>query len=334
MRERGPSAVAGETFESLTVVIGDHDACVERESLGPGAEAVGAAHDVRGGGGGGTPGGGGLGLDLREQVGAWIGVGVGVVVAGLVGDAARDAADDAIEDREEVGAGRRGQAREREAVVGSRSEDAVGDEEVEVDVEIDQAAEAPDEGDGAGLWCGEVAGARDAALPGGDGADDEAADPGGPGGVAGEPQTQRLGQGQDPLTVGRAGQDVIDEVRYRVGHAARGTRRADAAAFTREGDEDLVGAGLAADAGEAVGKEATAQVGGELAVDVAGQAATVGVAELGEQGLGVARDEFVQDGALGGAPLVAAGQRLIRRRRIYGTDPAWDAPLNILAGDL
>jgi hypothetical protein len=59
-----------------------------------------------------------------------------------------------------------------------------------------------------------------------------------------------------------------------------------------------------------VGKEATAQVGGELAVDVAGQAATVGIAELGEQGLGVARDELVQDGALGGAPLVAAGQRL------------------------
>jgi hypothetical protein len=86
---------------------------------------------------------------------------------------------------------------------------------VEVDVEIDQAAEALDEGDGAGLWCGEVAGARDAALPGGDGADDEAADPGGPGGVAGEPQTQRLGQGQDPLTVGRAGQDVI-ESRYRL----------------------------------------------------------------------------------------------------------------------
>ena len=64
-----------------------------------------------------------------------------------------------------------------------------------------QAAEALDEGDGAGLWCGEVAGARDAALPGGDGADDEAADPGGPGGVAGEPQTQRLGQGQEMRSV-------------------------------------------------------------------------------------------------------------------------------------
>jgi hypothetical protein len=55
--------------------------------------------------------GGGLGLNLREPVGAWIEVAGGVVVAGLVGDAARDAADDASEDREEVGAGGRGTAR-------------------------------------------------------------------------------------------------------------------------------------------------------------------------------------------------------------------------------
>jgi len=121
---------------------GDHDTCVQREAPGPRAEAVGAAHDVGGGGGRGAPGGDGLGLNLREQVGAWIEVAGGVVVAGLVGDAARDAADDAIEDREEVGAGGRGQEREREAVVGGRGEDAVRDEEVEVDVEIDQAAKA------------------------------------------------------------------------------------------------------------------------------------------------------------------------------------------------
>ena len=47
--EHGPSAVAGETFESLAIVIDDHDACVQRATLGPRAEAVGAAHDVGGG---------------------------------------------------------------------------------------------------------------------------------------------------------------------------------------------------------------------------------------------------------------------------------------------
>jgi hypothetical protein len=60
-----------------------------------------------------------------------------------------------------------------------------------------------------------------------------------------------------------------------------------------------------------------AQVGGEFAVDVAGQAATIGLAELGEQGLGVARDELVQDGALGGAPLVAAGRAVRRAGRAF-----------------
>jgi len=49
--ERGPCAVAGETFERLAIVIGDHDTCVQREAPGPRAEAVGAAHDVGGGGG-------------------------------------------------------------------------------------------------------------------------------------------------------------------------------------------------------------------------------------------------------------------------------------------
>jgi hypothetical protein len=44
-----------------------------------------------------------------------------------------------------------------------------------------------------------------------------------------------------------------------------------------------------------VGEQTTAQVGGELAADMAEQATTVGVAQLGEQGLGVARDELVQD---------------------------------------
>jgi hypothetical protein len=196
-----PSAVAGEAFERLAVVIGDHDACVQgwrRTGDGPRAEAVGAAHDVGGGGvcvGGGPPGGGSLGLDLREQVGAWIEVAGGGVGAGLVGDAARDAVDDAIEDREEVGAGGRGQEREREAVVGGRGEDAVGDEEVEVNVEIDQAAETLDEDDGTGLWCGEAAGARDAALPSTDRADDEATDPACPCRIAGEAQAQRSGHG-------------------------------------------------------------------------------------------------------------------------------------------
>lgn len=78
-----------------------------------------------------------------------------------------------------------------------------------------------------------------------------------------------------------------------------------------ERDDDLVVAGLTADAREAVREHAAPQIGRELALDVPGEAAAVriGVPQLGEHGLRVARDQFVQHRPLGGAPLVAA-QRL------------------------
>ena len=73
-------------------------------------------------------------------------------------------------------------------------------------------------------------------------------------------------------------------VRHPPGHAGR----ADAAAFARERDEELVVAGLATHAREAVGEDATAQVLGKLAIDVARQTTAVGVAQLCKQGLRVA----------------------------------------------
>jgi hypothetical protein len=63
-----------------------------------------------------------------------------------------------------------------------------------------------------------------------------------------------------------------------IGHATCGARRAEAAALARERDEELVIARLAANPREAMGEEATAQILRELAVDVARQAAAVGVA--------------------------------------------------------
>jgi hypothetical protein len=58
-----------------------------------------------------------------------------------------------------------------------------------------------------------------------------------------------------------------------------------------------------------VGEDAAAEVGGELALDVPREAAAVRirVAQLGEQGLRVARDQLVQHGPLGCAP---AAERL------------------------
>jgi hypothetical protein len=54
--------------------------------------------------------------------------------------------------------------------------------------------------------------AGDAALPSADGANAEAADPARPRWIAGKAQTQRLGYGQYPLAVRRAGQDAVDQM--------------------------------------------------------------------------------------------------------------------------
>jgi hypothetical protein len=55
-------------------------------------------------------------------------------------------------------------------------------------------------------------------------------------------------------------------------------------------------------------EDAASQVGRELALNVPREAAAVGigVSQLGEHGLSMARDQLVQHGPLGCAPLVAA----------------------------
>jgi hypothetical protein len=189
-----------------------------------------------------------------------------------VGESARDPTDHPIEEREQVGASWRGEQHERQTIA-RVGEHAIGDGEMEMYVQVDQAAETLHERDGAGPRRVDTTGACNAALPGADRANDEAADPAGPRWVTGEAQAQRLGHGQDPLAVRRARQDAIDQMCRGVRHPPRGARRADAAAFARERDEELVGARLAPHAREAMSEDATAQVLRELAVDIARQAA-------------------------------------------------------------
>ena len=62
-------------------------------------------------------------------------------------------------------------------------------------------------------------------------------------------------------------------------------------------------------AARAVGEHPATQILGELAIDVAWQTASVGIAELGDQGLRVARDQLV----LGRASLVGVAQSLSGR---------------------
>ena len=90
------------------------------------------------------------------------------------------------------------------------------------------------------------------------------------------------------MAIRRARQHVVDQMRRSVRHPARCTRRAQAAAFAAKRDDDLLMARRTAYPREAVGKNTAAQVLGELALDVTRQAATVGIPEFGEQGLGMA----------------------------------------------
>jgi hypothetical protein len=188
-------------------VVGDHDARVQGEAVAPGTQAVAAAHAATSGGRG-SPGGRSLGLELREQL--WRRIGKGRVVGRLAVEPTRYPTHHPIEDRQQVAASGRREQPERQLGTGL-GEHTVGDEEVEVDVEIDQAAEALGERDRPGPWCRDATRACTATLPGADRADDEAADPACPGWIAGEAQAQRLGYGQHPLAVRRGRQDVIYE---------------------------------------------------------------------------------------------------------------------------
>jgi hypothetical protein len=180
---------------------------------------------------------------MREQLRRQIGK--GRVVRLLAVEPTRHPTHHAIEDRQQVAAGGRGEQRERQAVAGL-DKHAIGDQEVEVNVQIDQTAEALHEGDGAGLGRSEAARTRDPPLPYRHRADDQAADPAGPRRLAGQAQPQGLGQREHPLAIRRAGQHAVEQMRRRVCHAACCAGRTDASAFAREGNQDLVVARLAA----------------------------------------------------------------------------------------
>ena len=107
-----------------------------------------------------------------------------------------------------------------------------------------------------------------------------------------------FGDGQDPLAEGDAGQDVVDQVGGRLDHAAGAATGAQVADLAGEGDQVLVLAGGAADPGEAVSRDAAAQVFAQGAFGGGADRAQVVVTGLGdgEEGLEVLAHGAVQDG--------------------------------------
>jgi len=163
-------------------------------------------------------------------------------------------------------------------------EDGVEDQNVEVGVE--GGAEAVQEGYGAEVRVG--TGTRTgAAERGADGAPQDAEHVAGEARVVGQEGADPLRQGAHPLAERQRRQDVVAEVGGHLHDAARVAGGADAAALAGEGDEPLGGARVAADAGEAVGKDAAAEIGAEVGLHPARHAVAVGIGlgGVGQEGL-------------------------------------------------
>ena len=160
---------------------------------------------------------------------------------------------------------------EADGPVARLCEEAVEDDEVEVEVGIEGGAEAVQEGDGAQLGVRPGAGAG-AAERGADGAEQDAEHGAGERGVAGQEGAQALRHGEHPLADGHWGQDVVGQVGGDLDHAAGVAGGTDAATLAGEGDQALGRAGVAADAGKTVRENAAAQVGAEVVLDPAGHA--------------------------------------------------------------
>jgi len=102
---------------------------------------------------------------------------------------------------------------------------------------------------------------------------------------------------------------VLDQMGGRLGHAAGGAGRAQAAAFAGERDQEVMAAGAAARAGEAAGEDAALEKAPEFALDVARDRRAVGIALASacQPGLEVLLDEPVERRALGSAATVDPG---------------------------
>ena len=127
-------------------------------------------------------------------------------------------------------------------------------------------------------------------------------------GSVGEHAPQSLGHGDHPLPHGHRRNDVIGEMRRRLGHVAAVAGRADAAALAGECHDESLAACCAPAAGEAEAEEPALEIAAELVLDVS-RHGPLGGFPPAEPALEVLGDDFVERRLLGPTPLVAAGRR-------------------------
>ncbi len=136
---------------------------------------------------------------------------------------------------------------------------AVQKQHVEVNIQIQRAAEALDQGHGAGL-CHGFCEARLAGQMRGDGAVDDGQRPGHGLGVAGKQEPQWKRQAQHPLSHGLMRQDVVYQQGSAIRHSACAATGAETAPFAAKSDQFFIVAGLTAD------PEKTMSIGGIKAI--------------------------------------------------------------------
>ena len=140
-------------------------------------------------------------------------------------------------------------------------------------------------------------------------------------GVAVQEVAQALRDRQHPLAHRQRREDLVDQMRRRLGHAPGVAGRTYPAAFARKRDQEIVSALLAASAGEAVGQDAAFEVAAKLSLHVLRHALAVGVPLAGERqvGLQMALHRAVQRCALGAAPAVDTAARRSLDREVHAT---------------
>src|SRR5439155_14564675 len=232
-------------------------------------------------------------------LGEWVDVGGVIDVESAAREETLDAPVDGGEQPRHLFVARRLGGVELEAPVFSLGEDAVQQEGVEVDVQLEAAPEALDHRHGAAPPVAHARARRAAAIEPEHGAYGDAEHRAAERMIVRKKIAQAVRQGEHPLAQGNARQDVIDEVGGLLRHAAAATAGTEAASLARERHEALERAVLAPNPCEASAERSARQELAELALDEAGEAAAVGaVSSLAQEGLQVLADDAMEDGAL------------------------------------
>ena|SRR5579872_4872366 len=157
----------------------------------------------------------------------------------------------ALDDGAEPSGARRRRRVKEHATLGIAREHAIEHKCVKVHVEV-QAAEALNTEHRAALGALDPGALRTRAVGRERGLNEDAGQGGERVGLEGGKPAQLERQRQDVLAHRHVGQDPVDQVRRAVGHAPARAARADRPAVTREGNEQIVTAGVAMAPGEAL----------------------------------------------------------------------------------